>query len=228
MISPRANVIETINASVTRGRGLILRDINLKLAAGETVAVMGPNGVGKSTLLGCLAGTLRPTTGEIRRFSHAASRPPAANRDTGYLGHENALYPELTAVENLVFAARMYLLSDPTHLADARLASCGLARFRNCRVAQLSQGARRRLAILRATIHEPRLLLLDEPFASLDSDGSEWLESQFREWRRCCCTVCFVSHDADQAQRLADRTIHLAAGQVLNIPSDNEIACSAA
>lgn len=214
MVSDGNNTAEAIGLTVIRARVQIVREIGLTIARGETVAIMGPNGAGKSTLLACLAGALRPTTGEICCFGNSPSRSAAAKRQIGFVGHQTGLYGELTALENLIFAARMYGIDCPTKHAQTFLAETGLEQMKDRRVAQLSQGARRRLAIARAFIHDPHLILLDEPFASLDANGSEWLELLFQKWRDTERTVCFVSHDVEQSRYLADRIIWLKAGRI--------------
>ncbi len=201
--------------TVDRGRVPILHEIDLAISKGETVAVMGPNGAGKSTLLACIAGALRPTTGEICCFGNASCRSAATKRQIGFVGHQTGLYGELTALENLIFAAHMYGIDCPIKRAQTLLAQTGLEWMRDRRAAQLSQGARRRLALARALVHEPLLFLLDEPFASLDADGSEWLELLFQRWRDTESTVCFASHDVEQSRRLADRIIWLNAGRIV-------------
>ena len=214
MASDTNSLVVANGLSVERGRVPILRDIDLTISKGEVVALMGPNGAGKSTLLACLTGGLRPTSGAICFFGTAVRGSAAAKRQIGFAGHQAGLYGELTALENLMFAARMYGVDCSRERAQASLAKAGLEPMAHRPVAQLSQGMRRRLAIARALIHEPLLILLDEPFASLDANGSQWLELFFQRWRTSKRTVCFASHDAEQSRRLADRVVWLNAGRI--------------
>jgi heme exporter protein A len=214
MVSESCKTVEAFGLSVIRGRVHILRDVDLAVAKGEVVAIMGPNGAGKSTLLACLAGTLRPTSGELHRFGNAATRSADAKCQVGFVGHQTGLYSELTALENLRFAARMHGVERSHERAQSLLAEAGLESTAHRPVAQLSQGMRRRLAISRALVPEPLLILLDEPFASLDADGSEWLEQLFHNSLRLARTVVFTSHDVAHSRRLAGRIIWLDAGRI--------------
>lgn len=212
MVSTR-NIIELKDVSVVRGRVPVLNEVNLNVADGETVALMGANGAGKSTLLKILAGALRPPKGEIRLLGGSLSSS-AARRQIGFLGHESGLYGELTVLENLMFAARMHDLSSRTGRADQLLSQAGLKDMAHRPVARLSQGIRRRVAILRAVVHNPRLILLDEPFTGLDVDGYRWLENCFGEWRAAQRAVCFACHDLTQGNRLADRVVQIDSGRI--------------
>ena len=214
MPSDTNSIVVANGLSVERGRVPILHDIDLTISKGEVVALMGPNGAGKSTLLACLTGGLRPTSGAICFFGNAARGSAAVKRQIGFAGHQAGLYRELTALENLMFAARMYGVDCPRERARALLAEAGLEPMAHRPVAELSQGMRRRLAIARVQVHDPRLILLDEPFASLDANGSQWLELLFQRWRTWKRTVCFASHDAEQSRRLADRVVWLDAGRI--------------
>jgi ABC-type multidrug transport system ATPase subunit len=142
-------------------------------------------------------------------------------RRTGFSGHEVGLYAELTALENLAFAARMHGLARAREAAQQLLESAGLAAISTRALCQLSQGLRRRLAILRAVIHDPELILLDEPFDSLDTNGTRWLEHQFARWRKANRTVCFASHNVEQCHTLADRIMWLDAGRLTAVEQTN-------
>ena len=128
--------------------------------------------------------------------------------------HESRLYPHLTLRENLVFAARMYGVPEPTCRADQWLDDFGLRSFADHLPAQVSQGMRQRVAIGRAVVHEPPILLLDEPFSGLDARGIEWLLQLLLGLRRQGRTLCFVTHDKGISRRLADRELLLHAGRI--------------
>jgi ABC-type multidrug transport system ATPase subunit len=138
-------------------------------------------------------------------------------RQIGYVGQECGLYAELTSLENLLFAGRMNGVADIHDRAAALLAEGGIESQAHRPAGQLSQGMRQRLAIARALVHEPRLIVLDEPSSNLDAAGRQWLERLFQSWRRAGRTVCFASHDAAQSRSLADRIVHLDAGRMVAI-----------
>ncbi len=199
------------------GRATVLRDVDVAVAEGEVIAVIGPNGAGKSTLLKCLVGAMRPVAGRVCWFGQANARSYQVRRQIGYLGQECGLYAELTALENLLFAGRMNGVAHVLDRATALLAEGGIESQAHRPAGQLSQGMRRRLAIARASLHEPRLIVLDEPFSNLDAASRLWLDRLFQRWRRTGRTVCFASHDAAQCRNLADRVIHLDAGRIVAI-----------
>ncbi|HEX6944813.1 MAG TPA: ABC transporter ATP-binding protein [Casimicrobiaceae bacterium] len=147
----------------------VLRDVSLDLASGQTLAVIGPNGAGKSTLLRILATLLRPTAGEVEVLGAAIPRQAWKVRGRlGYLGHEPLLYRELSIRENLDFNARLQGVERPGERIASLLESAGLARRADELVRNLSAGMLQRAAICRALLHEPSVLLLDEPRSHLD------------------------------------------------------------
>ncbi len=152
------------------GRVRILRGIDLSLSAGQTLAIAGPNGAGKTTLLRLLAGLMRPSAGEIRVLGEPLTQSGAAGRRAiGLLSHQSLLYDDLTLFENLVFVARLYRLNHPAAAARAALEAAGLAERASDLPRRLSRGLLQRAAIARALLHQPKLLLLDEPFTGLDA-----------------------------------------------------------
>lgn len=210
-------VVAAAGVWVVRNRVPVLSDVSLNILAGETIAILGPNGAGKSTLLKCLAGVIRPDRGEFRWFDRLPQCNSSIRRQIGFLGHEHGLYGELTARENLVFAGRMYGVKQPSEQADSALEAASLTQVANKRVVQLSHGLRQRVAVVRAAIHNPRLVLLDEPCASLDVQGRAWLDTRFDEWRHAGTSVCFVSHDFNHSNALADRVVTLEGGRIVNV-----------
>ncbi len=158
------------------GERTALDGVGFELAAGESLVVLGPNGAGKTTLLRILATLLRPSAGEVRVLDCALPREAWKLRGrVGYLGHEPLLYRDLTGIENLRFHARLHgIASARTEARIAELlAAVGMERRAGDRVAELSAGMRQRLAICRCVLHEPALLLLDEPDSNLDAEGRE-------------------------------------------------------
>ena len=199
-----------------RGR-LVLDCLDLTIADGHIVALTGANGVGKTTLLRCLTGRLRPTSGEVLWFGRSLNRRPALHRLIGYVGHDSLLYLELSARENLLFAARMYGLPDPRNNVDRMLATAELEKQKHQPAGHLSKGMRQRLSLARALIHEPPIVILDEPFSSLDKEGSQWLASWLRELGGTRRAVLFSTHDAEKAIQIADQTLDLHEGRVGNL-----------
>ena len=149
------------------GERAALRDVSLELAAGQTLVVFGPNGAGKTTLLRMLATLLRPHAGEVRVLGRSLPDDGYAVRGRiGFLGHEPLLYRELSGRENLRYHARLHGVG--SERVEAVLAAVGMDRRAGDPVAELSRGMVQRLAVARAVLHEPELLLLDEPLANLD------------------------------------------------------------
>jgi ABC-type multidrug transport system ATPase subunit len=142
-------------------------------------------------------------------------RGPQARRQIGYVGQECGLYAELTALENLLFACRMHHVADVHDRAAALLAEGGIESQADRPAGQLSQGTRQRLAITRALVHEPRLIVLDEPSSNLDDAGRLWLSRLFAGWGRAGKTVCFATHDVALGYHLAQRIVYLEAGRIV-------------
>lgn len=211
------HAVEVAGLVAVYGRVPVLRGVDLAIAEGESVAVMGPNGAGKSTLMKCLVGAVRPAAGHISWFDEATTRGDYVRRQIGYVGQESGLYAELTALENLLFAGRMNGVANVHDRAAVLLAEGGIEPQAHRLAGQLSQGMRQRLAIARALVHEPRLIVLDEPSSHLDAAGRQWLERQFERWRRAGQTVCFASHEPAHSRNLADRIVHLDAGRIVAI-----------
>ena len=195
------------------GPRVVLRGLDLALAPGETLAVVGPNGAGKSTLLRILAGLIRPSAGEVL-LDGARLTPadPASRRTVGLLSHRSLLYDDLTVLENLVFAARLMGVADPRAAARFALAEVDLAARADDSPRTLSRGLLQRAALARALIHQPRLLLLDEPFTGLDAVASERLQRLLRERRPAGLGTVVVTHQVAEVWDFADRVVALVAG----------------
>ena len=195
------------------GRSAALAGVSLRIETGSTVALLGPNGAGKTTLLRILATSLRPTFGraEVGEVD-VASHPELVRPRVAYLAHATALYDDLTAAENLAFAASMRGLASASTAARAVLDEVGLAVDANRRVGAFSAGMRRRLALGRLLLGEPSLVLLDEPHAALDADGMLLVDRLIERWRAAHVTVLVASHQAERVLRLADGWATLEAG----------------
>ncbi len=187
------------------GRRRVLRDITLRCEAGEILAVLGPNGAGKSTLLSIAATLLEPSAGEVRYGELTAKSSGVALRGrVGVLGHDLYVYPELTAEENLTFFGRLYGLTDLRSRVAAALERSGLGQ-RDDPVGRYSRGMRQRLALERALLHGPRLVLLDEPFTGLDDAATGALRARLGELRAAGCIVLLTTHDLETIEGLVDR-----------------------
>lgn len=192
-----------------------LRGIDLAVPGGSLLAVLGPNGAGKSTLLRLLAGLARPSAGELRVAGGAVDRRAARAR-IGFIGHATMLYPALTARENLRFAARLYGVPDPGGRADRLLAEQDLVGAAHRPAAALSRGMAQRLAIARGLVHDPPVVLLDEPFTGLDRVGAGRLADRLRAVRAGGRTVVLVTHDLARAAELADAAVVLVRGRLVH------------
>jgi heme exporter protein A len=202
------------------GRRRALHRVSLRCEAGEIVALLGPNGAGKSTLLSITATLLNPSSGDVRYGEHTAHAAGAALRARiGLLGHDLYLYPELSAAENLTFFARVYRLPDVASRVEAALARADLTHRRDDAVAGFSRGMRQRLALERALIHDPRLVLLDEPFTGLDDAATAALRHRLGGLRAAGCIVMVTTHDLETIEGIIDRAVMLQNGRLVPIAS---------
>ena len=198
------------------GRRRALSHVSLACKTGEIVGLLGPNGAGKSTLLAVAATILQPSSGTVRYGAHTAREAGAALRgQVGLLAHDLQLYPELTARENLQFFAGLYGVSDPRVCADLALERAGLTTRGDDLVLGFSRGMRQRVALERALLHEPRLVLLDEPFTGLDEASRRALSNRLRELRTEGRIILLATHDFEAADGLVDRAMILQDGRVL-------------
>jgi heme exporter protein A len=192
------------------GERLVLRDVSFALPAGRTLAVFGANGAGKTTLLRILATLLRPHAGSARVLGRALPREGWAVRGrVGLVAHDPLLYRDLTARENLRFHARLHAVESAR--VEDLLQRVGLERRADEPLRTLSRGTAQRVAICRAALHEPELLLLDEPLANLDPAAAEVVEPLIG--RSSGAARVLVSHDAEAGLAQADLVLGLAGGR---------------
>lgn len=191
-----------------------LRGVDLTVAAGETLVVAGPNGAGKTTLLRVLAGLMSATAGQVRALGRQV-RPGDADsrRPIGLVSHQSLLYDDLTLLENLSFAARLYALPDPRKRALQALREAGLEDRAEASPRSLSRGMVQRASIARALLHDPAILLLDEPFTGLDAPSAERLRADLAARTGTGRAVVLVTHNLAEASALATRVAVLDAGR---------------
>lgn len=197
------------------GRRRALSRVTFTAPRGAILGLLGPNGAGKSTMLSLLATLMRPTSGRIRYgLLDSTVGDPAIRSRIGVLGHDLFLYPELSARQNLAFFAGLYGRPDRHAAAASALAVAGLSDRADDPVSSLSRGMRQRVALERALIGDPRLVLLDEPFTGLDDLSSAALVSRLNRLRDDGTVVVLATHDLDVAEGLLDRAVFLRDGRI--------------
>jgi heme exporter protein A len=210
---PRIERIVVEGVTRTFGAIAALRGVSTELRAGELVALEGPNGAGKSTLLAVLATVIRPTFGRVS-YEPLGDDVDAVRPELGWVAHESLLYRELSGRENVEFAARMYGVDDRAEWERAWTRVEARA-FVDRRVATLSRGQRQRIALARALVHRPSVLLLDEPWTGLDAASTALLERELVAERERGTLVVVVTHAAEQADRIGARRLRLEGGRIV-------------
>lgn len=200
------------------GRMRALSHVSFSCTAGEIVGVLGPNGAGKSTLLALASTLITPSAGGIRYGNQGThERGGNVRANIGMLSHDTQLYPELTARENLQFFAGLFGVQDPASCTEAALSRSALRGRGDEPVMKFSRGMRQRLALERALIHDPKLVLLDEPFTGLDDSSSKSLANRLRGLRENGRIILLTTHDFEAAEGLLDRAALLWDGELLNV-----------
>ena len=190
-----------------------LRDVQLEAESGACLALIGRNGAGKTTLLRTIAGFSHPGKGQVRILGNSP-REAETRRRMGFLGHGIGVYDELSAIENLRLFAELYGLENPDRSASEWLERTGLDRVRNGLVREFSRGMRQRLAVARAFLHDPSVLLLDEPFTALDDKAIAVLQTVLREAIAAGKTIVMSTHQLREALELASHVALLNRGKV--------------
>jgi heme exporter protein A len=197
------------------GRTSALQGVNLSIRSGEFVVFLGRNGAGKSTLLRVVARLVRPNSGHVEVCGVDVLRHPEAGREKlGFVAHSSYLYRNLTAFENLQFFARLYGLSDVEDRIHKALRWVGLEKSALRPIHGFSRGMQQRLSIARATLHDPEVLLLDEPFSGLDLEASELLGEWLRSFVAHGKTVLMATHDLEQGLQGARRWAFVDQGKI--------------
>jgi heme ABC exporter ATP-binding subunit CcmA len=208
--------VQLTNVSRHFGRRRALAGLTLSAHAGDVVGLLGPNGAGKSTLIGLMATLVAPSTGRVEFGGRPAHELGADLRARiGLLAHELHLYSELSARENLIFFAGLYGDRSPQASVEAALARANLSDRADDAVAGFSRGMRQRLALERALLHTPRLVLLDEPFTGLDDRAVGIVTERLRQLAAAGAIVVLATHDLDLADGLVTRVALVRDGRLL-------------
>jgi heme exporter protein A len=224
--SGAAPVLAVAGLAKRFGHVRALRGVDFGLGAGESLAVFGPNGAGKTTLLRILAGLLKPDGGTVRFGGEPLVRGNAEHRRrVGLISHHSLLYDGLTAAENLVFYARLYSVPEPRAAAARALAGVGLEARASDPVGTFSRGMVQRLAIARALLHDPDVMLLDEPFSGLDQRAAATLRELLGRLRAERRTMVLVTHNIDEGLELATHVAIQVAGAFVSFGArDGDLA----
>ena len=213
--------LSIIQVSRSYGRRRALSRVSFECRAGEILGLLGPNGAGKSTLLSIVSTLTAPSSGEIRYGARASRELGSSLRSAiGVLSHDLHLYPELTARENLQFFGKLYGVTDIQGRVRQALDRASLSDRADDLVQSFSRGMRQRLALERSLLHEPRLLLLDEPFTGLDDASTVGLIERLRQLRAAGRIVLVATHDLDTAEEILDRAVVLNDGRLVGSETD--------
>lgn len=198
------------------GHQMALRGVDLSVAEGEFLTLFGPNGAGKTTLIRTVASLARPTGGTVRLWGKDLDKEATVlRRRLGFISHNPLLYGDLTPDENLHFFARMYDLPDPATRIQSVLDQVGLTARRRDPVRTFSRGMVQRLAIARAILHDPDVMLLDEPYTGLDLQAADMLRSVLQELAASDRTVILTTHNLEQGLEMCDRAAILNRGKMV-------------
>ena len=210
-------VITVTNLIKQFGRFAALRGVNASFDAGRFYAILGDNGAGKTTMLRILAGLVRPTRGTVSILGH--SNPREACREFGYMAHPSLLYDEMSGMENLRYFASLYGISDDSR-CSATITAVGLDPSLERPVGQYSQGMRQRMSLARALLHDPKILLLDEPFSNVDIHSAREMVKLLAGMRDGGKTILVVTHQASLLDSAADEFVWMQLGQIINRTPD--------
>jgi ABC-type multidrug transport system ATPase subunit len=202
------------------GRFAALRGVTAEFDAGRFHAILGDNGAGKTTLLRALAGLANPTQGKISIFGKT---PREACRDLGYMAHPSLLYDEMSGMENLRYFARLYGITGDTRCAEV-IRAIGLDPELTRAVGQYSQGMRQRLSLARAILHDPKILLLDEPFSNVDVHSAREMVALLKGQRDAGKTIFVVTHQASLLEGVADEFVWMQAGKIIDRTASSQTA----
>ena len=212
-VSPAsASIITVSNVIKQFGRFAALRGVTAEFDAGQFHAILGDNGAGKTTLLRALAGLAPPTRGDISIFGKT---PQDACRDIGYMAHPSLLYDEMSGMENLRYFAQLYGITGDQRCAEV-IRAVGLDPELPRAVGQYSQGMRQRMSLARAILHDPQILLLDEPFSNVDVNSAREMVGLLKGMRNGGKTIFVVTHQAMLLEGVADEFVWMEGGQIVD------------
>lgn len=212
----RDYMIEVKGLTKCFGYKKALNRINLLIMRGECLAIFGPNGAGKTTLIQILSSLMRPTSGQVLICGYDVQREgEEVRKRIGVISHQTFLYDKLTAFENLEFYGRMYNVKESGKRIEEVLERVGLRDHKSDQVQTLSRGMRQRLSLARAILHEPSILLLDEPYAGLDQSGMETFKGILEDFIESSGTTIMTSHDLERALEVCSRVAIMSFGVVV-------------
>ena len=207
----------TRNLTKSFGRFTALRSLSIEIPRGESLTIVGRNGAGKTTFLKIVSSIIRSYTGEVEISGKNLKRADDDTRkNIGFVSHESLLYKDLTVRDNLAFYARMYGVDDADAKAIEMIRRVDLEAKMDVVVRALSRGMKQRASLARAFIHEPGILLLDEPFTGLDERASEILDRFLSEFKKARGTLVMVTHDIERGWKLADRVVVFEKGKIVH------------
>jgi len=214
---PASPAIEAAGVSRTFGRRRAVDDVTLSVPAGDCLALFGPNGAGKTTLLRLIAGLLAPSAGSVRVGGRPLRDDADARAQVGLISHQSMLYRALTARENVEFAARLYGVADPRAAAVRALDAMRVLDRADTPVRALSRGLQQRVSIARAIVHEPSVVLLDEPYTGLDAAGGAALTGMLQSLRAARAALLLVTHNVDEGLAVASHAAVMLAGRIVRV-----------
>jgi len=206
------SLVKVTNLVKQFGRFAALRDVTAEFEAGQFHVILGDNGAGKTTLLRALAGLAHPTRGTV---SILGKRPHQACRDLGYMAHPSLLYDEMSGMENLRYFARLYDIAGDDRCVQV-IRAVGLDPELSRPVGKYSQGMRQRMSLARAILHDPKILLLDEPFSNVDVHSAREMVGLLKGMRDAGKTIFVVTHQAALLEGVADEFVWMQAGQIVD------------
>jgi heme exporter protein A len=215
--------VEVAGVSRTFGRRRAVDGVDLALQPGDCLALFGPNGAGKTTLLRVIAGLLRPTKGTVHVEGKSVRDDAAVRGHIGLISHQSMLYRALTARENVEFAARLYGVADPANAAKRALERMRILDRRDTPVRSLSRGLQQRVSIARAIVHEPSVVLLDEPYTGLDAAGGAALTEMLQLLREARAALVLVTHNVDEGLAVASRAAVMLAGRIVRLDDSGSV-----
>jgi heme ABC exporter ATP-binding subunit CcmA len=212
-------IISVTNLIKQFGRFAALRGVTASFEAGSLYAILGDNGAGKTTLLRILAGLVRPTRGTVSILGKG--EPREACREFGYMAHPSLLYDEMSGMENLRYFARLYGIQDDSRCSES-IAAVGLDPELPRPVGQYSQGMRQRISLARALLHDPKILLLDEPFSNVDIRSAREMVRLLAHMRDQGKTIFVVTHQASLLDGAANEFVWMQSGEIINRTPDRK------